>query len=316
MHADVWTVNERRVFTGMDPLPDNDPRGDRIAGLLDFSQGLAGLSSASAPAPAIATKHIGAEVWSEFDIGTKSLESTWTISLQAGLALVRDAVVKGVSQVMIAAASDAKMDVDRSRADAALAAVNEVVTQAMQILQARVARLVLGTGSQAVRRLSSRIGVSFSRLEPGLTAYAQQETAFLVRVMGETTARSVASAVQASLDRGDTIRQLAKELGELPDFSRARAQTVARTETTRAWNGAQRRTMSEFARDTGGGVRKTWLTSQDDRVRDEHVALEGVQVGIDDLFPNGLQEPSEPNCRCTLIYEVVQTGESIEEGQP
>lgn len=59
-------------------------------------------------------------------------------------------------------------------------------------------------------------------------------------------------------------------------------------------------------------LHKKWLTMMDDRVRDSHRYLEGVEVGIDDLFytddgdsalyPGGFSLPeNNVNCRCSVI---------------
>ena len=59
------------------------------------------------------------------------------------------------------------------------------------------------------------------------------------------------------------------------------------------------------------GLKKTWHTMLDWRVRDSHQYLEGQTVGIDDLFytaggdsaqaPGGFDDPSENcNCRCYI----------------
>lgn len=56
-------------------------------------------------------------------------------------------------------------------------------------------------------------------------------------------------------------------------------------------------------------IRKTWWTMMDNRVRETHAYLEGMQVGIDDLFytedgdsamfPGGFSLPeNNVNCRC------------------
>lgn len=58
-------------------------------------------------------------------------------------------------------------------------------------------------------------------------------------------------------------------------------------------------------------LRKKWVTMNDDRVRDTHDYLEGMEVGIDDLFytydgdsayaPGGFDDPSNNvNCRCHI----------------
>ena len=59
------------------------------------------------------------------------------------------------------------------------------------------------------------------------------------------------------------------------------------------------------------GLQKRWNTMLDDRVRETHDYLEGIKVGIDDLFytfdgdaayaPGGFTDPSNNvNCRCFL----------------
>jgi len=59
------------------------------------------------------------------------------------------------------------------------------------------------------------------------------------------------------------------------------------------------------------GLRKKWVTMMDDRVRDTHDYLEGMVVGIDDLFytydgdsayaPGGFEDPvNNCNCRCHI----------------
>lgn len=59
------------------------------------------------------------------------------------------------------------------------------------------------------------------------------------------------------------------------------------------------------------GLKKTWRTRMDDKVRDTHSYLEGVSVDLDDyfytytgasaLYPGQFGEPDEDcNCRCTI----------------
>jgi len=39
----------------------------------------------------------------------------------------------------------------------------------------------------------------------------------------------------------------------------------------------------------------------DDRVRDEHAAMNGEIVDIDKPFSNGEMYPGDVNCRCTVL---------------
>lgn len=67
----------------------------------------------------------------------------------------------------------------------------------------------------------------------------------------------------------------------------------------------------DAAKKSGKPVRKRWYTMLDDRVRDSHQYLEGMEVGIDDLFytddgdaamyPGGFTLPeNNVNCRCVV----------------
>lgn len=67
---------------------------------------------------------------------------------------------------------------------------------------------------------------------------------------------------------------------------------------------------------TGGRLHKTWLTENDERVRETHTLVEGKTVDVDGLFLVGESlmrfpmdtmydpDPSEViNCRCACVYE-------------
>lgn len=55
-------------------------------------------------------------------------------------------------------------------------------------------------------------------------------------------------------------------------------------------------------------LRKVWVTVGDERVRPEHRALNGTEVGFDDRFPNGEITPGDStyNCRCLARIVVAQ----------
>ena len=60
-------------------------------------------------------------------------------------------------------------------------------------------------------------------------------------------------------------------------------------------------------------LEKTWITMQDDRVRENHVVLHNETVGQNETFSNGLRFPGDPdgspeqiiNCRCDLLQSVI-----------
>ena len=93
-----------------------------------------------------------------------------------------------------------------------------------------------------------------------------------------------------------------------------RAERIARTEVVSASNNAS----IAGAKATGLNLVKEWMTFIDDKTRDGHAEMNGMQVGIDDSFdvpdPDGVIEqmdyPGDPkgsagnviNCRCTIGY--------------
>jgi hypothetical protein len=87
------------------------------------------------------------------------------------------------------------------------------------------------------------------------------------------------------------------------------ANTVARTATVDAqrlgnhlaWEDAVEQGFVD-----GQRLFKTWITVQDDRVRDEHAAMQGERVPWDAVFSNGEEVPGEStwNCRCVARFTV------------
>lgn len=321
-----WTRNERRSYTGQPPLPDDDPRGDEIGiaaasfSLPSFEEGeddeqLSALAVflGSGNVKAAAASYLGLDAklvdrkvleWALFDLNTKAAESAWEKATASLLESMQAKVLRLAAEHI-----REEKDADPDSIIAFITALAEYLRgEGDALIKRVVGPLVLSTSTAGVRRLSKQVGLSFTVLEPGLLTYAAEETAFLASVMGETTGRRVAKTVQQGLEAGETIRDLRKRLQESNSFSRTRAQLVARTETTRAWNGAQRRSLKEWedGQPEGTASYKEWLDSQDARVRDEHAALGGEKRRIDEVFSNGLQEPGEPNCRCTLLYSVEQ----------
>ena len=85
-------------------------------------------------------------------------------------------------------------------------------------------------------------------------------------------------------------------------------QRVAETDATRIYNTA----VMDAGKQSGlSGIKKTWNTMEDPRVREEHSYLEGMTVGIDEEFytwdgfhtlaPGGFGVPElDINCRCFI----------------
>lgn len=317
MNAGIWTVDERRLFTGKERIGGED--GERIQGLVSFGafptssdddaadddepEDDAGNDEPEDDAEEDAKAELRARrverkgVWAEFDRATKANEPAWEASIFAELQTQRADVTRLARETLSAAKA-----ISRDSSDEFQLALGDMLRKSKARMRSIIEPLLLTTGGQAVRTLAARISVGFDLLQPGLHEFASREGAFLAEVMGQTTGKLVAAAVQRGLAEGDTIGRMVDRLSELPAFSHDRAKMVARTETTRAWNGAQRQSMATYGERSGRTVIKTWLSAGDGRVRDEHAAMDGEQQEVNAPFSNGLQAPGEPNCRCTLTY--------------
>ena len=60
----------------------------------------------------------------------------------------------------------------------------------------------------------------------------------------------------------------------------------------------------------GNKIHKVWIATNDNRTRDSHALLDGVEIPLDKIFDNGCSRPRDPsgepaeicNCRCSLKY--------------
>lgn len=122
------------------------------------------------------------------------------------------------------------------------------------------------------------------------------------------------NAVTQSILQGESIDQLSKRLTRVVGMEGASAVRNARTIMNSAQNGGRQK-VAEDAQEMGINLKKVWLATLDERTRDSHAEMDGVEVDVDEPFdvngsdlmfpadPNG--DPSEVyNCRCTMIYNV------------
>ena len=297
-------VRDLRQLAGLEPLDDNDPRNDVIPGLvMPFAPPPQEAAKHAAPPETKADDDAAKDLaWARFDAATKAQEPTWRAAVAAQLERDRDEIARLATEHL----ATTKQDDPPADAGAFLRALGDYLTgPAKTAWREVVAPLIASTGEAAVRRIATELPVAWDVLQPGLLDYTEREAAWLITQVTDTTRQAVRDALAAGLEAGDGIDALAARIRSSDAaFGPARAELIARTETTRVTNGAQRESLAAYASSEGVTVLKTWLATRDSRTRDEHRALDGTTVGIDQAFPNGLQAPGEPNCRCTLIYSV------------
>ncbi len=131
-----------------------------------------------------------------------------------------------------------------------------------------------------------------------------------------TTQSQLSDALAEVMDDSPTIDKLAEAVrtvfkGETEGRKKrdggrfASSETIARTETNGAYNGG-----AAIMRKALGVSKKEWISTLDDRVREEHFLADGQVVDADQPFSVGgeeLQYPGDPkgsiwniaNCRCT-----------------
>lgn len=118
----------------------------------------------------------------------------------------------------------------------------------------------------------------------------------------DTTRERLEGVIRKAVDEGLGIPETARRISEVGDeFQGYRSVLIARTELLNASRGVAHIAAKNSSVVSG----KKWVTAGDNRVRDEHKVLNGVEVALGEDFPNGEgQYPTRPMCRCTLIYSI------------
>lgn len=153
----------------------------------------------------------------------------------------------------------------------------------------------------ANRKAMRVVGIKGSDI--GITAEVakrRDENIQLVVKAEREYAQSVKDIFSAPENVGLRVEDLKKQLLERGDVSESRAELIARDQTLKL-NGA----MTEI-RQTNAGVQEyVWSTSLDERVREEHAALEGQTFSW-----SSPPEPGHPGedyqCRCVALPVIAE----------
>lgn len=127
-------------------------------------------------------------------------------------------------------------------------------------------------------------------------------------------AQKITSEITQGILTGESIPKIAARLQNVTDMNRNSAIRNARTAITGAEN-AGRVESYKYAESIGITLQKEWLATLDDRTRDEHRALDGQRVDVDEPFEvDGakIMFPGDPSaegylvfgCRCSLVSAV------------
>ena len=155
----------------------------------------------------------------------------------------------------------------------------------------------------------STIGTVAQNVENRVNQLAGQVT--------QTTFDQIQQAIRDGIAAGDSTTQIADAVRHVFDVARARAELIARTETSIALNQAA----FDYAQASGKVGRKEWLAVHDTRTRETHRVADGQTVPVGLPFAVGgslMMHPGDPtappgevcNCRCSVLYHPAAKGDA------
>lgn len=172
----------------------------------------------------------------------------------------------------------------------------------LAIMRPILESIVEQAGNGALASVGS--AAQFKVTDPRVQAFLRQKDLILAGI-NQTTAEKIQSILIDASAEGASVAETGRRIrDQFDEFSKSRADTIARTEAVSANNGAA----LEGYRQSGVVEKKEWLSSKDDAVRDSHAEVDGEVVALDALFSNGLPTPGVDgppeeviNCRCTVL---------------
>lgn len=191
------------------------------------------------------------------------------------------------------------------------AASEELIRQvgsffAVQLLREKIdfPSFLIWAGTQGGQAALDKLEIDgvFDLKNPAFIRFFDNHTNLLIDSVNDTTKKWIANRIQEGKDKGLTTLQIADILqSEGRGFSAVRAEMIVLTETQNAMVTVELETAKR------SGVKdKIWRTSIDDRVCPICLPLEGVQVGVNEVFDSEvgpLEGPSaHPRCRCYLEW--------------
>lgn len=144
----------------------------------------------------------------------------------------------------------------------------------------------------------SALGVDVLSNEPQLATRINSFTAqnvALITGLKDDAQKKVQITIQNGFNQGKSVQTISKELTSQMDITKRRAELIARDQIA-SLNGQ----LTKDRQTSIGVERFIWSTSGDERVRDEHAALDGKEFSWDNLPSEGA--PGDAiNCRCVAI---------------
>lgn len=157
-------------------------------------------------------------------------------------------------------------------------------------------------GGEVARALGGTFNPQAAAVRSWLAEHAAQQVESILGTQRDEAARLIREGVEAHLSNQRIAQSLQQFYTERAEFM---AERVARTETTMAAGYGQHE-----AALASGATWHMWLSTRDDRTRDEHAGIDGETVSLGARYSNGMMYPGDPaggpeqviNCRCTELF--------------
>ena len=156
-------------------------------------------------------------------------------------------------------------------------ATPELSTTALEILQGFSADLIQGLTRDAIKKINAELTLG---------------------ILGDKPVSEIMKAIGRSLDDPGVFGTIA-----------SRAETITRTEMARVHSAAREARNQKTVQASPDAWMKKWISSASAHPRDNHAALNGVSVPVNQDFPGGIPYPHAPglpasesiNCGCSHV---------------
>lgn len=214
---------------------------------------------------------------------------------------VYDDFFRQLPALLASAAQDRRLDAGESRTvleefKRIRARLEDLTDDELDDLTALTARRVAAyQREQLNRQLLAGLGAALfirDRAIPRIVDNFTSTNASLIGGIANATANRVETLVQKAIQDNTPAAVLTEAIDKQLSGEASRAANLARDQIGKLYG------QVNTARQKDAGVERfVWVTMRDDRVRDEHVARDGVTYRYDDP-PDGELPGEPPNCRC------------------
>jgi len=202
--------------------------------------------------------------------------------------------------------------------------INNADKEAVRIINGELANIYTINKEQA-ESLFARYGVEFSAINKTATnklvtgSISPFDKLAIDNLKSkDAVLRALKQEFTTSIMTGESIPNMAKRIKGVTERNLSDSVRIARTETTRVENGAKL-DVGKQGEKLGFVMKKEWVSTTDERTRDEHSNADGQQVDMDEPFTVGGEQLMYPgdtslgasawntiNCRCTIKNIIVE----------